>query len=248
MSKFEVTKRQHLIIDKLKKSGQASFEEILGYLERESKFQGYDLTLSKRTFLRDVGDIGDLYGIYIKCNRSTNEYFIEEDFDPEINDRMLEAFDMYHTLKVRERQSPYLHLEKRHPQGVEHIYGLMHAIKNSLQITFNYKKYYREYPDERTVESLALKEFKNRWYLFAKDTHDGRIKCYALDRMSELKILTAHFVADKHFDINERLKYCFGVGQRKTERSYPVVRFVSGEIYQIVAIARNAGNHRRHRK
>jgi hypothetical protein len=28
MSKFEVTKRQHLIIDKLKKAGHASFEDI----------------------------------------------------------------------------------------------------------------------------------------------------------------------------------------------------------------------------
>jgi predicted DNA-binding transcriptional regulator YafY len=223
MAKFEVTKRQHLIIDRLKKSKQASFDEISDYLARESTIQGYDLTVSKRTFLRDVGDIGSLYGIYIKCNRSNNLYFIEEEFEPEINERMLEAFDMYHMLKMHERQSPYLHLEKRRSQGVEHIYGLLHAIKNRLQVTFIYHKFYGNHPGKRTVEPLALKEFKNRWYLFAKDIYDGRIKCYALDRMSELKILNSRFVSDEHFDINEHLKYCFGVSMSVDEKPYEVI-------------------------
>jgi predicted DNA-binding transcriptional regulator YafY len=170
-----------------------------------------------------LDDIGSLYGIYIKCNRSDNSYFIEENYEPEVNDRMLEAFDMYHILKVQERQSPYLHLEKRRANGVEHIYGLLHAIRNRLIITFSYKKYYREHLDKRTAESLALKEFKNRWYLFAKDVHDGRIKCYALDRMSELEILNTHFAADERFNINEQLKYCFGISTLDNEKPAEVI-------------------------
>jgi hypothetical protein len=47
---------------KLRTSKEASFEEIADYLARESGFRGYDLTVSKRTFLRDLGDIGSLYG------------------------------------------------------------------------------------------------------------------------------------------------------------------------------------------
>lgn len=223
MSKLEATKRQYLIIEKLKRAKNASFEEIADYLERESDFQGYNLTVSRRTFLRDLNDIGSLYGIYIKCNRSNNLYFIEEDFEPEINDRMLEAFNMFHTLRVQERHSPYLHLEKRHSQGVEHIYGLLHAIKNRLQITFDYRKYYRENLDSRTVEPLAMKEFKNRWYLFAKDVYDRRIKCYALDRLSRMEILNTHFPADECFDINTHLKYCFGVSMSGGEEPCEVI-------------------------
>ncbi|MDR0725322.1 MAG: WYL domain-containing protein [Prevotellaceae bacterium] len=223
MSKLETIKRQYLIIEKIKRAKFASFEEISDYLERESQLQGYNLNISRRTFLRDLDDIGSLYGIYIKCNRSNNLYFIEEDYEPEINGRMLEAFNMFHTLKIRERQAPYLHMEKQQSQGIEHIYGLLHAIKNRLQITFHYQKYYRDTPDERTVESLALKEFKNRWYLFAKDIHDGRIKCYALDRLSGLKILTANFSADEYFDINSHLKYCYGVSMSADEKPSEVI-------------------------
>jgi predicted DNA-binding transcriptional regulator YafY len=223
MAKFESTKRQHLIIDKLKRVEHASFQEISDYLKQESEIQGYNLTVSKRTFLRDLSEIGSLYGIYIKCNRSGNLYYIEEDFEPEINERMLEAFDMYHVLKIQERQSPYLHLDKRRSRGTEHICGLLHAIKNRLHIAFSYHKYYREHPDRRIVEPVALKEFKNRWYLFAKDIRDGRVKCYALDRLLELEILNTHFAADEHFDINALLRYCFGVSMLGDEKPSEVI-------------------------
>jgi predicted DNA-binding transcriptional regulator YafY len=189
----------------------ATFEEIFDYLRRESELQDYDLTTSKRTFARDLEDIGSIYGIYIRYDFSSKFYYIEEEFEPEINDRMLEALDMYCTLEVQERQLPYFQMERHSPQGTEHIYGLLHAIKNRLQITFGYRKYYSDHPDNRTVEPLVLKEFKNRWYLFAKDNYDGLTKCYALDRFSELEISSVHFASDERFDVNEQLKYCFGI-------------------------------------
>jgi predicted DNA-binding transcriptional regulator YafY len=136
---------------------------------------------------------------------------------------MLEAFDMYHVLKIQEHQSPYFQLEKRYAQGTEHLLGLLHAIKNSRQISFDYKKYYKEHPESRTVEPLVLKEFKNRWYIFAKNPYDEKVKCYALDRMSSLKIQDKQFVADKHFDVNEQLKYCFGIISPNAEKPSTVV-------------------------
>jgi predicted DNA-binding transcriptional regulator YafY len=164
-----------------------------------------------------------MYGISIKYNFSSKYYYIEDEFEPEINDRILEAFDMYHALKIQEQQSPYFQLEKHYPQGTEYLYGLLHAIKNHLKITFSYQKYYREYPIRRTVEPLVLKEFKNRWYLFAKDTFDKQIKCFAVDRLSELDIHNIHFVDDEHFNINERLKYCFGIISPNAEQPSEVI-------------------------
>jgi predicted DNA-binding transcriptional regulator YafY len=223
MSKLEVTKRQHLIINKMRRAKQATFEEIVDYLQRESDLHGYDFTVSKRTFSRDLEDIDTMYGIAIKFDFSSKYYYIEDEFEPEINGRILEAFDMYHALKIQERQQPYLHLEKRHPQGTENLFDLLHTIKNHLQVTFSYQKYYKDHPVNRTVEPLVLKEFKNRWYLFAKDTYDKQIKCYALDRLSELTIGYTRFVADEHFNFNERLKYCFGIMSPNAERPSEVI-------------------------
>ncbi|MDR1583923.1 MAG: WYL domain-containing protein [Prevotellaceae bacterium] len=211
MSKRETIIRYMLIMKKMRTSKEVTFEDIADYLEKESRFLGEKLTVSKRTFARDVNDIGSIFRMYIAYDFSGKYYFVEEEMEPEINDRILETLDMYHMLKIHEQQSPYIHLEKRHSQGTEHLYGLLHAIKNRRQIMFSYQKYYKDHPETRTVEPLVLKEFKNRWYLFAKDTRDGQIKCYGLDRLLELEILNTHFVADEHFDINEQLKYCFGI-------------------------------------
>jgi predicted DNA-binding transcriptional regulator YafY len=223
MSKRETYMRYNLIIKKIRTSKHVTFEDITDYLDKESKFQGYDFTISKRTFARDVEDIGAIYGIYIKYDFSGKCYFIEEEVEPEINDRMLEAFDMYHALRIREQLSPHLHIEKRHPQGTEHLYGLLHAIKNCRQITFHYQKYYKDHPENRTVAPLTLKEFKSRWYLFAKDTYDDKVKCYALDRLSELEILPTRFAADEHFDVNEQLRYCFGIMAPNAEKPSEII-------------------------
>jgi predicted DNA-binding transcriptional regulator YafY len=211
MSKLETTKRYFLIIKKLRVAKRVTFSEIAGYLARESESDGLNYNISLRTFQRDLSEIGSIYGIYIKYNFSGKYYFIEDDFNPEISDRMFEAFDVYNALKVKEQQSQYVHFEKRRSKGTEHFYGLLHAIRNHLHISFTYHKFYKGYPESRTVEPLILKEFKYRWYLLAKDTRDGRIKSYALDRLSELEVQKTHYEEDTGFDVNEYLKYCFGV-------------------------------------
>lgn len=130
MSKLESTKCHILIIEKLQQVKQATFAEIAGCLAKESELDGYyDFKVSKRTFQRDVEDIATIYGIYIKFNFSGMYYFIEEEFEPEVSDRMFEAFDVYHALNVKEQMSQFIYLEQRCPQGTEHLYSLLHAIK-----------------------------------------------------------------------------------------------------------------------
>jgi predicted DNA-binding transcriptional regulator YafY len=212
MSKLESTKRYIFIINKLKRAKQATFEEIAEYLTKESESDGYyDFTISKRTFQRDLDEIDAIYGIEIKYDFSGKFYFIENDFNPDVNDRMVESIEVYNALKITEHLSPYLHLEKRCAQGTEHLYRLLKALQTQKQIEFSYHKYYDEDPHSHTVEPLALKESRNRWYLFAKNIDDDQVKCYALDRLSNAKILDFSFEPNPDFDITECLKYSFGI-------------------------------------
>ncbi len=50
---------------------------------------------------------------------------------------------------------------------------------------------------QRTAEPYALKEFKNRWYVMAKDSKDGNIKSFALDRHTNLDITKRNFESPK---------------------------------------------------
>lgn len=210
MSKRESIARYNLIIKKLRKQ-PADFEQISTYLSLESELQEYNFNVSKRTFQRDLDDIRSLYNIDIVYDFSRKVYFIDLEEQPELNERILEAFDTFNALNITDRLSNYIHFEKRRPQGTENLYGLLHAIKNKVQISFSYKKFWEDEMSQRTAEPYALNEFKNRWYVLANDLKDNKVKSFALDRLTELEITRKKFQLPIDFDVNEHYKYCFGI-------------------------------------
>ena len=210
MSKLESYLRCNLIIKKLRRN-PATFDEIADYLSRESEVQSYSFNTSKRTFQRDLDDIRSMFNIDIQFDFSGKVYFINDEDQPEVNNRILEAFDTFNALNVTDRLSKYIHFEKRRPQGTEHLYGLLHAIKNRFQIYFTYQKFWDEIPEKRSVEPYALKEFKNRWYVIVKDLKDDKIKSFALDRLTELDITRRTFILPESFDVEDHYRYCFGI-------------------------------------
>lgn len=210
MSKRESIARYNLIIKKLRKR-PSTFAEIEEYLALESEIQAYNFNVSKRTFQRDRDDIRSLYNINIMFDFSKKVYYIDFDEQPEANERILEAFDTFNALNLTDRLSKHIHFEKRKPQGTEHLYGVLHAIKNQFLIKFVYQKYWEDDLSERLVEPYALKEFKNRWYVLSKDLGDNKIKSFSLDRIKDLEISNKKFQFPKDFDVNEHYKYCFGI-------------------------------------
>lgn len=210
MSKREAISRYNLIIKKLRKA-PVSFNEIADYLSLESELQSYDFNVSKRTFQRDLEDIRSIYNIDIQYDFSRKVYFIDFEQQPEVNERILEAFDTFNALNITDRLSNHIHFEKRRPQGTENLYGLLHAIKNQVQINFTYQKYWEDELTERIVEPYALKEFKNRWYVLANNLKDNQVKSFALDRLTDLEITKRKFQFPIDFNINDHYKYCFGI-------------------------------------
>jgi len=212
MAQRESLSRQRLIVKKLQNNKRATLKEINDYLERESELLGYDLTTSKRTFHRDINEIRDVFRTDIAYNTSGRYYYIEHDDEFEINERLFEAMDVYNALRVTEQKNQHIYLDSRQPQGTEHLFNLLHAIKKRVKVSFTYQKFQDEKPDKRTVCPLALKEFKYRWYLVAKDSeNDSLVKFYGLDRMKDLEVTKSRFPKDQNFDLNKMLKHCFGV-------------------------------------
>lgn len=210
MSKRESIARYNLVIKKLRKH-PASFAEISDYLALESELQEYNFNVSKRTFQRDLEDIRSLYNIDIQFDFSRKVYFLDLDEQPDVNERILEAFDTFNALNLSDRLSNNIHFEKRRPQGTENLYGLLHAIKNQLQIKFTYQKFWEDAMTKRNAEPYALKEFRNRWYVLANDLNDNQVKSFALDRLTDLDITKRKFQFPNDFNINDHYKYCFGI-------------------------------------
>lgn len=210
MSKREAIARYNLIIKKLRR-GPCSLREIMDYLERESELQGYDFTVSARTFQRDLNDIRSLYNLDIAYDFSRKTYRMEGEERPEYTERILEAFDTYNMIQVSDRLSDRVYFEKRKPLGTEHFNGILHAIQNGFMIKFRYHKFYQEESEEKRVEPYALKESKNRWYVIGRNADTGKVKTYALDRLSHFEITKKRFSPPHDFDAEVQFRHSFGI-------------------------------------
>lgn len=210
MSKRESITRYSLIIKKLRRS-PATFEEIADFLSLQSELEEYNFNISKRTFQRDLNDIREVYKIDIQFDKSQKHYFIEYDEHPEINERILEAFDTFNALNMSDRLSNDIHFEKRKPQGSEHLLGVLHSIRNNLKLRFSYHSFEGEETTDRNIEPYALKEFRYRWYIVGKDLKDNKIKTFGLDRITELTISKQKFEPPTGFNVNDYYKHCFGI-------------------------------------
>ena len=229
MSKRGYISRYLLILKKLKVKPFSTYEELQAYIENQFDYlqmqdDNLQIGFSKRTLQRDIKEIRNVFGIDIDYSKSQKGYCIKQKENENMNfQRMMEAFDMFNSLNLAQDLTPFIHMEKRRPQGTDNLYGLLHAIKNRLQIKFTYQKFWEEELSQRLVEPYALKEFKNRWYLMAKDSKDNNIKSFALDRLTNFEITNHTFKYPDNYSIEQSYRYCFGIISPNDEEPQDII-------------------------
>jgi predicted DNA-binding transcriptional regulator YafY len=229
MSKRGFISRYLLIIKKLKSKPYSTFEELQAYIDNQSEYlrmqdDTLNIGFSKRTLQRDLKEIRSLFGIDVEHSKSNKGYYIIQNETENMNfQRMMEAFDIFNSLNIAKDLAPYLHLENRKPQGTENLYGLLHAIQIRLQIKFSYQKFWEDNITQRLTEPYALKEFRSRWYVMAKDIKDGNIKCFALDRLSNLEITNVKFQYPDDFNVEKTFRYSFGIIAPTNEQPQEII-------------------------
>lgn len=166
-----------------------------------------------RTFHRLRGYIADIFGIDIECDKRYNAYSIpyrDELYDDRLKMWLLNSFAMH------SRLSGDLELRRRVrfeeiPGGSRWLDSVMEAMQQLRRISFFYQKEYEtaktSYPN---CAPLALKLFKQRWYLIA-DKGVGEIRFFALDRMAEVKTLDEKFQMPSDFDVDDLFQDAFGM-------------------------------------
>lgn len=61
------------------------------------------------------------------------------------------------------------------------------------------------------MEPYTLKEFKNHWYIIAKDKKDTLIKSFSLDRLTHLEITNQPYAYPENYNIEQNYRFCFGI-------------------------------------
>jgi predicted DNA-binding transcriptional regulator YafY len=211
MSKQEYISRYLIIINYLKR-GQATWLDILNHLETQSEISGYNYVISQRTFQRDISEIRSLWNYDIQNNKSTGDYFIAENEDEQgENTELLDSFNLFSALSLTNNYSNYIQFENRIPKGTEHIYGLLHAIKNKLITEIEYHKYYETDAEKVVIHPYLIKQFKGRWYLLCLKVECNEIRTYALDRIKNIEFKKKKFSISKELNPTHYFKNCFGI-------------------------------------
>jgi len=211
MSKKKFLQRYKTIINFLKINKYASFEEIERRLELSLLDLGHIDGYSLRTFQRDIKDMEEIYDIAIKYDRSQKAYFIESLQPDWASQRLMESFDVMNIIQAGSDLANIIEFEKHTPSGSENLFGIIHAIKNNVILQFNHHSFWKDESSFRTVEPLGVKEYKRRWYMVAKDTKDGRVKTFGLDRISNLLYTQEKFRYPQNFSIYKLFQHAYGI-------------------------------------
>ena len=213
------------LVDTIRRYGHITLEE-LSRQWKLSPLSGGE-PLARRTFHTYRAAAEQLLDVTIACNRSTYEYYIESSSDGQrtIQDWLLDSMALSDALRSAGDVSERIVLENV-PSARQHLPLLIDALKQNTRVRFAYKAYTRA---QRTtgieLEPYFVKIFKQLWYVIGFNVKDGKIKTYALDRMSDLTLLAGStFTMPRGFSPSAFFADCFGIITNQNEAKHIVLR------------------------
>ena len=169
----------------------------------------------RRTFNNHREAIMDIFGVEIKCDRSTNRYYFPfegsvMDSDSSLN-WMVNTFTVGNLLSLsKERLSGRVSVDDI-PSGHKWLTTLIDAMLQGRETRISYRKYTGSTAEDLTVRPYALKEFLRRWYVVGYCVERKALRVYGLDRILSLEILDGGFRLPRDFDVDELFSCSFGI-------------------------------------
>ena len=188
-----------------------SLRELNDRWERSSLYDGKPL--HERTFVRYKEFIANEYNIDIVYSVATNKYSIENADDIRNNALYRYLLSAY---RVAGLNTQVLHHRERLmlepvPTGTEHLETLLRAIDEGRTVIFNYESYYSDCVQDWELIPCFLRIFEGRWYLMAEYIGCERVKTYALERITNLRIGEKQLCPSEGITPAEFYAGCYGI-------------------------------------
>ena len=173
------------------------------------------LPMSRTTFNRHRLAIEEMFDLCIGCKESGRKsYYYIENIDVLENDKlqhwMLDALSIGKLLMENITLKDRIVLEKI-PAGKHFLNPIIDAMKQNRKLVLTYRKFGQEEPYTITVEPYAIKVFKQRWYLLAKNYKRSLPTIYAMDRMLNVQETDELFEFPEDFRTERFFKDFYGV-------------------------------------
>ena len=169
-------------------------------------------SMPRRTFLNYRTAAEKLFNITIACDPSTYEYYIEGDpADENVNEWLLNTAATQQILSESRDVADKIIVDSV-PSAREFLAPVIEALRENRRIRFDYHPYHRTiFTPGIYFEPYCLKLFRQRWYMIGRHVEQGRIKTYALDRISNLRLTPKTFTPAYGFNAAEYFEGAFGI-------------------------------------
>ena len=212
MKASEIFKQYIWLTDTIYRSGGISLQELNERWVRTEMSGG--LPMTRMTFNRHKMAIEEIFGLCIECQRKGGYYYYIENEEVlknnNLQDWLLDSLSISNMLMDSSSLNDRIVLENI-PAGKEYLQPIINAMKQDHKLMMTYRKFGQTTGYTITVEPYAIKVFKQRWYLLAKDNKRETPTIYALDRILALEETEESFVYPSDFDTETFFKDCYGV-------------------------------------
>lgn len=203
------------IVNTFQRRGRLTLRE-LNELWTETELSGGEEIIA-RTFFNYRSAIQDLFSIVIECDKSTNTYSIAYRDDDSTTEWLLSSFSVSQLLQQNKDISNRILLEEI-PSGQHHLSTIIEAMHSNNVIEITYQRFVEDEPHSVCVEPYCTKLFHQRWYVVANNIEKKHLQTYALDRISDIKILADTYSIDPNFDAKAFFLNSFGIFASENEQ------------------------------
>ena len=182
------------LIDLIRRRGKVSFKEIDKAWQRTGRDDG--LELSKRTFLRHINDISEIFGIDIECEGyGEYRYFITNDDSESDSTKtwLLNSMSLHNFVCESQQLKKHILLENI-PSGQKFLTTIIEAIRDQTVLHIWHQGFGKD-ESNFDIKPICVKLFRQRWYEFAKSQLGNRV--YALDRINRVELTGKNYTLPK---------------------------------------------------
>ena len=201
------------VVDTIRRYGRISREEFNKRWANSTFGEGSPMP--RRTFYNYRQSISELFGIEIAYDKRTNEYYIEQTekdgSDGSLTNWLLNSAAMSGVLSDARSVSHRIFVEDV-PSARHNLAPILDALNHDIAIRFTYNPFTRSRPSPGVeIEPYLIKLFRQRWYVAGRNVAEGRLKTYALDRMTGIELTGRRFEMPADFDPAEYFRHSFGI-------------------------------------
>ena len=183
--------------------------------------------MARTTFNRHREAIENIFGISIGCQRCKERhlYYIENEEllkNNKLHHWMFDSLTIGNLLMESSALKDRIILENI-PAGKDYLQPIIDAMKIGRKLRITYRKFGKADAHTFVVEPYAIKVFKQRWYLLAKNHKRPEPTIYALDRMLAVEETAESFEYPSDFNTELFFQDYYGVLCVTTDKPETIV-------------------------